>query len=588
MLILLAALLACFCAQALAEEPAPVHNDTHRTADRLHGIPTLVSTGSQESHRVVSRYDLYCEDCGRVIEKNYKTAETEAAHQWSVIRQEPTCDEDGAEIKICTGCGETVRETILSLGHQFAGASQLMKREPGDVLGSGEFAGQVIGRVIAAPTCAGSGQGTLVCLRCQAASQSVSIPAMGHQWSEWEDAQVPPERACVTEVTVVRRCQFCDQKESKTVSPAPGHQFKEIGRVGATCTEKGQIARQCVVCRTVDIEQLPALGHQFSDIEVLVKQQAGDVRLEGKTAGRVSMPSTCVESGTGVLLCLRCGQAETVVIPPGGHRWGEWEEEELPKELVCLSEVRGTRRCMDCLEEETQVLRPAPGHVWAAVRYAAPTCEASGTALRHCAVCGIEDEIDSPALGHSYMWIEKTTPSPNGTGVREYICTICGNVAETQSFSYSQMYYNNTITSFGPMTRELIGGNVWNRVTPIDLSQDGVFTFPLVASNLYTIGTVTVILDRGVQTVTYRLNSSDVLVHSEALVIYPGLDALRTGENAVAGAFDTPLDLAEHFGADARVILAITLKADYNAGASGVQEFKPDQEQIDLMTALIR
>ena len=149
------------------------------------------------------------------------------------------------------------------------------------------------------------------------------------------------------------------------------------------------------------------------------------------------------------------------------------------------------------------------------------------------------------------------------------------------------MYYNNTITSFGPCTRDLIGGSVWNRVTPLNLAEEGVFTYPLIASNLYTVGTATVVNEQGTQVVNYKLNSYKINVHAQTLVFYPDLEALRTGENAVVAEFDQPIELKEYFGEDQLVLMAITLRADYDALAPGIQDFREDKELIAAMSELI-
>ena len=159
--------------------------------------------------------------------------------------------------------------------------------------------------------------------------------------------------------------------------------------------------------------------------------------------------------------------------------------------------------------------------------------------------------------------------------------------AQRRTKSTEEMYYNNTITSFGPMMRELIGGGVWNRVTPLNLAEEGLFTYPLIASNLYTVGTATVINEKGTQLITYKLNSPKITVHTETLVFYPDLEALRTGEKAVAVEFDQPIELKEYFGDDQLVLMAITLKADYDALAPGIQDFREDEALIAAMSELI-
>ena len=114
-----------------------------------------------------------------------------------------------------------------------------------------------------------------------------------------------------------------------------------------------------------------------------------------------------------------------------------------------------------------------------------------------------------------------------------------------------------------------------------------MFTYPLIASNLYTVGTATVINEKGTQIINYKLNSYKITVHSETLVFYPDLEALRTGENAVVVEFDQPIELGEYFGDDQMVLMAITLRADYDAMAAGIQGFREDEELIAAMSELI-
>lgn len=285
---------------------------------------------------------------------------------------------------------------------------------------------------------------------------------------------------------------------------------------------------------------------------------------------------TCTAEGTVEYVCAQCGAAYSVSLPIA-HCWSEWEDQSDPEEPVCLRRQVQTRRCQVCGREET-LTASAPGHQWEAVSYEAPTCITDGVALRRCRVCGEEEKIVTPALGHTFLPDEE-----NGS---KMVCALCG-VEEQAEQAPRKMYYNNTVTSFGPTTRELIGGSVWNRVTPVDLSEEGVFTYPLVASNLYTVGTATVINDQGEQVVNYKLSSSKVNVHSESLVVYPNLEALKTGHNAVSFEFGTPIHLEEVFGKDSHVIVAITLKADYDANGVGVQYFLADEQLINEMKEMV-
>ena len=292
---------------------------------------------------------------------------------------------------------------------------------------------------------------------------------------------------------------------------------------------------------------------------------------------------TCSQEGVVHFTCSLCGLAYDETLPCLEHMWSEWEDRTdycLPE---CVREQVMVHRCVNCGREET-VRVPAQGHQWEAVSYTEATCTSDGAAVRRCRLCGIEDTIVLPAFGHSFVQLD----SQNSQG--KSVCAICGLTKDTPQVQgpNSHMYYNNTVTSFGPTTRELIGGSVWNRVTPVDLSKEGVFTYPLIASNMYTVGTATLINSQEGQQVVYRLSSSKVNVHSESLVVYPNLEALRTGEDARFFDFNVPIDLKACFGEDAHVIIAITLKADYDADSAGVTRFLADQRWIDQMMEMIK
>ncbi len=589
LMILMCAALLCACAAGMAEEAPSAHDETHRTVEREHGQPQVAKTESTETHTLVVSFDLYCEDCGRVIEENVRTEQKQEPHAWNVTRQEPTCTASGAETSVCGICGAEKTQSLAQLDHAYADTALLEGRKAGIITGTGEYAGLVIGEVTQAPTCTESGKGELLCLTCQTAARTVNLPATGHDWSEWTEVPVPEDEICVTEKTEQRQCGVCGETETREAGPAPGHQWVETVVTEATCTERGEKLRECQVCHTAEKEELPALGHSYASVTAFIKHEAGVVisdENEGLFLGEVIQPSTCTETGAGFMLCLRCQKAErNIVIPMGDHEWSEWEQQEVPEDLICVTDMIGVRRCADCGLEETEVLSPAPGHQWVGVSFTEPTCTEPGRAVRQCAVCRAEEVIETPPYGHCFMWMDEK--KPNGVTMSQYVCTICGSVAEQRAKTTEQMYYGNTITSFGPMTRDLIGGSVWNRVTPLNLAEEGLFTYPLIASNLYTVGTATVINEKGTQLISYKLNSPKITVHTKTLVIYPDLEALRTGENAVVLEFDQPTELKEYFGEDQLVLMAITLKADYDAMAPGIQGFREDKELITAMSELI-
>ncbi|MBO4925769.1 MAG: hypothetical protein J5472_04770 [Clostridia bacterium] len=253
------------------------------------------------------------------------------------------------------------------------------------------------------------------------------------------------------------------------------------------------------------------------------------------------------------------------------------------KEATCLEAGEEYAVCAVCGEEITREI-PKKDHAWKVLTLQEPTCTEPGVLVRVCTECALEDRQETPALGHVFDWVE------DDRGHRAYQCVICGlveDMEEAEEAPSTTILYNNTITSFGPTTRELIGGTVWNRVTPLDVSEAGVYTYPLIASNRYTVGTATVVVEDGWQTVSYQLNSNRILVHSESLVFYSDLDALRAGTDGQAFDFGQPIRLTDTFGKDTRLIMGITLKADYDMEDPMIRWFSGDDEQIAMMNDLL-
>ena len=204
------------------EDPS-AHDESHHTVEQEHGEPFLEKTDSLETHTWITTFDLYCEDCGRVIEENVRTEQKEEPHVWDVTREEPTCVSEGSESSVCTICGAEKTETLPKLAHVYADKSLLEGQDKGGVVGTGEHSGLVIGEVILAPTCTKSGKGTLLCLTCQTAVRNVTLPAKGHEWDEWAEVPIPEDEICVSDKMEQRQCSVCGETETRTVSPAPGH-----------------------------------------------------------------------------------------------------------------------------------------------------------------------------------------------------------------------------------------------------------------------------------------------------------------------------------------------------------------------------
>ena len=140
------------------------------------------------------------------------------------------------------------------------------------------------------------------------------------------------------------------------------------------------------------------------------------------------------------------------------------------------------------------------------------------------------------------------------------------------------------VTSFGLYFEELRPKltDKWYMGTPIDLSQEGINQYPLVASNAHIIGNAQVTVLGGKLLVSYQAVSG-VKVGSEFFTIFRNLDEIQTLSVKLlapqARAFGQPIDIQQSFGDDRKVILYLFLTADYSAKGPGITAFVPDQQR---------
>ena len=514
--------------------PAQGHSDAHEMRETLNAQPMYHSLGSQDGHRVIRQYDLVCLDCQQVIQEACRAEDVTEPHSFQLLsRTAPTCIQEGEERLHCPLCGDSYTNVLPLTDHEWG---------PWTVVAGNE---QVLTRF------------------CQNCGIQETKPVSDESGNE--PAQEPTDKP--TDEPAEQPVQEHNAEHPTYEIPSGEPVYQSLGE-----PDTHRVIRRydlfCETCQCV-VEESCRID-ETDEYHVLTLQN--------------TTPATCIQEGTQTVQCSLCGYQRTDAVPLTDHTWTEWTDTAVSDVPSCQRDQVLTRRCQVCGLEQTNVI-PAGGHQWQAVSYIEATCTQDGTAVRRCALCGEEETISLPAYGHTYVH----TDMQDGSGGKD-VCALCGAEKETQQEQKQQshMYYNNTVTSFGPTTRELIGGSVWNRVTPVDLSEEGVFTYPLVASNQYTVGTATLVNGQDSQEVKYKLSSPKINVHSESLVVYPDLEALKTGSHAVSFEFNEPIDLKSIFGKDARVIVAITLKADYDADSIGVGRFWPDQNWIDQMMNMIK
>ncbi|MDD4081504.1 MAG: hypothetical protein PHP02_08875 [Eubacteriales bacterium] len=147
------------------------------------------------------------------------------------------------------------------------------------------------------------------------------------------------------------------------------------------------------------------------------------------------------------------------------------------------------------------------------------------------------------------------------------------------------------VTSFGLYFEELRPKltDTWYMFTPLDLTDQGMLTYPMVANNATIVGSVIITVAGGQLTVTYQ-PAPGVTTTREFFTLFPSLDAIQTlNVDLLAGQarpFGQPIDIQQAFGEDRKVILYLNNLADYDAAKSGLAAFVPEQHRAFMQNLL--
>lgn len=435
-----------------------------------------------------------------------------------------------------------------------------------------------------APTCKTNGYTVWVCgnngCTYEVGRTVEEASSKYHSWSDWATTT---EATCTVEGWQTRRCSTCGQIDQKNLGykyGVNGHVYgtTPVSTKAATCYANGEEVYACVNCGAKTTKTIKATGnHNYTKWGY---EYTGSVK------------PTCTTAGTQTAKCQNegCGKIATQKVNALGH-----DLKTTVTDSTCSATGKKVTVCKNGCEYYAEEVIAKKKHSIVEVVTAPALCKESGLKYTYCSVCDqvIESNIVIPATGHKGKWVVTTAATAKKDGEKQLICQnrdangkLCGEVLDKKTVKYAEMMYNNTITGFGPCTRDLIGGKTWNRVTPVDLSVDGTYTYDLVASNKYVVGTLVVTVANGTMTVNYELNATQIKVNEETLTIYANLDALKNGMGLTA-TVGTPIDVAANFGEDTKVIVAFAAKADYNAVGAGVSSFKADDAQLAALMANI-
>lgn len=116
----------------------------------------------------------------------------------------------------------------------------------------------------------------------------------------------------------------------------------------------------------------------------------------------------------------------------------------------------------------------------------------------------------------------------------------------------------------------------WFLFTPIELNKDGIQVYPLIASNAYEAGELTLTIENGQLLAEYHVLNG-ITVNDEFLTFFPNLSSVTTVDVQMLQGqelpFNQPIDIAATFGQDAKVILYMNNAVSFSDTLPGLKSF---------------
>ncbi|MCI8537835.1 MAG: doubled motif LPXTG anchor domain-containing protein [Oscillospiraceae bacterium] len=219
--------------------------------------------------------------------------------------------------------------------------------------------------------------------------ENKEIPALGHECGDfrWDNAQHWSE------------CNRCYE----AIGGKKDHEWKEVSREEATCTEPGEIKYECGVpnCNASCDEEILSKGHST---EIVVENEP-----------------TCTEKGNEHEVCTVCGViVENKEIPALGHECGSFQWDDVEHWSECA-------RCH-------QVIGEKKDHEWKEASRKDPTCTEPGEIKYECSVpnCNASYDEEIPSKGHFTTIVVDNEPTCTEKGNEHEECTVCGSIVESK------------------------------------------------------------------------------------------------------------------------------------------------------------
>ncbi|MBQ2256847.1 MAG: leucine-rich repeat protein [Clostridia bacterium] len=312
-----------------------------------------------------------CTYCGYSYTSSHSDPKGHNFWVWETDVQ-ATCTQDGRESRYCTRCKLVEERVIEAIGHQYTES-------------------------VKAATCTTDGYTTHSCSSCGYTYTDSYVTATGHSYTDWV---VEKPATCVDVGRETRYCTKCGIG-GLNVLPALGHDYvPEV--IAPTCWKQGYTTYTCQNCgRSYDDNYTDRLTHIY-----------GEWQLEKQP--------TCTKPGANGCYCALCEHHKIESIPALGHDYSIVEIVQ----PTCTANGFTLHTCARCDESYRDSFTDTLMHDYE-VTEVAPTCSEKGYTAYTCSLCGneiIDDEV--PALGHDYV-ATVIAPGCTSNGYTSYDCSRC-------------------------------------------------------------------------------------------------------------------------------------------------------------------
>ena len=286
-------------------------------------------------------------------------------------------------------------------------------------------------------------------------SYEEEIPATGHQHTELRNVKAA---TCAQEgYTGDTYCKDCNTKLATGKSIAKKDHTWDVGKITtiATCSGKGIKTYTCTGCNATRTEEIPATGHQHTELRNVKAATCAQEGYTGDTyckdcntkltagkvlpktdhiwdSGKITTVATCSGKGIKTYTCTGCNATRTEEIPSTGHQHTELRN---VKAATCAQEgYTGDTYCKDCNTKlASGKVLPKTDHIWNTGKVTQnATCTAKGIKTFTCTVCKSTRIEEIPATGH----VNKITKFVKAASCKsegytgDVYCQDCGTLIE--------------------------------------------------------------------------------------------------------------------------------------------------------------